>query len=111
MFSPIILNGDVIEQVLDGSCFDIKINGRDFEYIILQGVLSYCENRAFFLKRIYKLLENSAFLIIIEKDYFLKPELFDILEQNNYLASNDIDIFKDHLLIISKKMHMWSNNL
>ncbi len=52
---------------IDEKSARLKSSARDFEYIILSDILSYCPNKDKIVKIMYKALENSANIIILEK--------------------------------------------
>lgn len=90
----------------------IKSSARDFEYIILSDILSYCPNRDKILKIMYKALENSANIIILEnKSHKNTDEIKELLDKTSFVAINDIDLFEDYNLITAKKLHIWGSGL
>lgn len=90
----------------------IKSSARDFEYIILSDILSYCPNKDKILKIMYKALENSANIIILEnKSHKNTDEIKELLDKTSFVAINDIDLFEDYNLITAKKLHMWGSGL
>lgn len=90
----------------------LKSSARDFEYIILSDILSYCPNKDKILKIMYKALENSANIIILEnKSHKNTDELKELLDKTSFVAINDIDLFEDYNLITAKKLHMWGSGL
>ncbi len=115
----------VIEEVvtnLDGE-FDnreftdeasTKLSGtaREFEYIILSDILSHCPNKDKIMKMMYKALENSANIIILEKiSHQNVDEIKSLLDQCSFVAINHIDLFDEYVIITAKKLHMWGNGL
>jgi len=106
-------NGSLkIKYIQDINCLKFKLTPREYEYAILQNTLVTCDNKNQFLKIVYHSLENSAQIIILEdKKTSDINQIKELLEQSNFLAINDIDIFEQYNLIIAKKMHMWSAGL
>lgn len=90
----------------------LKASAREFEYVVLGDILSYCPNRDKILKLIYKSIENSGNLIILEnKQNNNKDEILSLLEETGFQAGNCIDLFDDFNLLTAKKMHHWDNGL
>ena len=90
----------------------LKSSARDYEYIILSDILSFCPNRDKILKLMYKALENSANIIILEnKSHENTEEIKELLDKTSFVAINDIDLFENYNLITAKKLHMWGSGL
>ncbi|MGE4382171.1 MAG: hypothetical protein AB7D41_03135 [Arcobacter sp.] len=97
---------------LDDSSAKLKATAREFEYIILGDILSYCKNQEEILKLMYKALENSGNIIILEKiSNDNRYEILDLLENIGFQAPNCIDLFDDIYIFTAKKMHHWDNGL
>ena len=95
---------------LDDSSAKLKATAREFEYVILGDILSYCKNQEEILKLMYKALENSGNIIILEKiSNDNKYELLDLLENVGFQAPNCIELFDDVYIFKAKKMHHWDN--
>ena len=52
---------------IDEDSAKLKATAREFEYIVLGDILSFCKNQETILKLMYKALENSGNIIILEK--------------------------------------------
>ena len=90
----------------------LKATAREFEYIVLGNILSFCKNQETILKLMYKALENSGNIIILEKiSNDNKYELLDLLENVGFQAPNCIELFDDVYIFTAKKMHHWDNGL
>lgn len=90
----------------------LKASARDYEYIILSDILSYCSNSDKILKIMYKALENSANIIILEnKSHNNLDSVKELLDKTSFQAINHIDLFEDYNLITAKKLHMWGSGL
>lgn len=90
----------------------LKASAREYEYIVLSNTLFYCTNKDKILKIIYKALENSANIIIIEKkENNNLDEIKKLLDDTSFVAINDIDLFEEYNLITAKKLHMWGQGL
>ena len=90
----------------------LRASAREFEYIILSDILSYCPNKDKIVKIMYKALENSANIIILEKKSNNNlEEIKDLLDKTSFVAINNIDLFEDYHLITAKKLHMWGSGL
>ena len=90
----------------------LRASAREFEYIILSDILSYCPNKDKILKIMYKALENSANIIILEKKSNENlEEIKQLLDKISFVAINNIELFEGYNLITAKKMHMWGSGL
>jgi ubiquinone/menaquinone biosynthesis C-methylase UbiE len=90
----------------------IKATAREYEYIVLSDILSYCPNRDKVLKLMYKALENSANIIVLEKKSNKNmDEIKQLLDESSFVAINHIDLFEEYNLITAKKLHMWGSGL
>ena len=90
----------------------LKATAREFEYIVLGNILSFCKNQETILKLMYKALENSGNIIILEKiSNDNKYELLDLLANVGFQAPNCIELFDDVYIFTAKKMHHWDNGL
>lgn len=90
----------------------LRATAREYEYIILGDILSYCPNKDKILKLMYKAIENSGNIIIIEKETNNnKDEILTLLDDLGFMASNTIDLFEGYHIFTAKKMHHWDNGL
>ena len=97
---------------IDEKSARLRASAREYEYIILSDILFYCPNKDKILKLVYKALENSANIIIIEKKSNENlEELKILLDETSFVAINNIDLFEDYHLITAKKLHMWGSGL
>ena len=97
---------------IDEDSAKLKATAREFEYIVLGDILSFCKNQETILKLMYKALENSGNIIILEKiSNDNKYELLDLLENIGFQAPNCIELFDDVYIFTAKKMHHWDNGL
>ena len=97
---------------VDEESAKLKATAREFEYIVLGDILSFCKNQETILKLIYKALENSGNIIILEKiSNDNRYELLDLLESVGFQAPNCIELFDDVYIFTAKKMHHWDNGL
>ena len=97
---------------IDESSAKLKATAREFEYVVLGNILSYCSELEVILKLMYKALENSGNIIILEKiSNDNKYELLDLLESVGFQAPNCIELFDDVYIFTAKKMHHWDNGL
>lgn len=100
------------KEFIDENSAKLRASAREFEYIILSDILSYCPNKDKILKQMYKALENSANIIILEKKSNKNlEEIKDLLDKTSFVAINNIELFHDYNLITAKKMHMWGSGL
>lgn len=97
---------------IDEESAKLKATAREFEYIVLGDILSFCKNQSMILKLMYKALENSGNIIILEKiSNDNRYELLDLLENVGFQAPNCIELFDDVYIFTAKKMHHWDNGL
>ena len=97
---------------IDEDSAKLKATAREFEYVVLGDILSFCKNQETILKLMYKALENSGNIIILEKiSNDNKYELLDLLENVGFQAPNCIELFDDVYIFTAKKMHHWDNGL
>ena len=97
---------------VDEESAKLKATAREFEYIVLGDILSFCKNQETILKLMYKALENSGNIIILEKiSNDNRCELLDLLENIGFQAPNCIELFDDVYIFTAKKMHHWDNGL
>ena len=90
----------------------LRPTAREYEYVVLGDILSYCPNQDKILKLMYKALENSGNIIILEKKSNGNLyELLELIENIGFQAVNNIELFEDFNLITAKKMHHWDNGL
>jgi hypothetical protein len=90
---------------------DFRLTPRAFEYAVIVDVFD--GGNSHLLNEIYHSLENSANIVVISKksssvdSYFLR----ELLDEHDFRAVNEIDIFDDYYLVTGKKMHMWGAGL
>jgi hypothetical protein len=91
----------------------IRCATRDYETIILQDVLHLHALPLKLLQLIYRSLENSAEVIIVQKCGAMESaEIEAMLEKSEFRAANTIrDLIAGYDVIVAKKMHMWGNGL
>jgi len=67
------------------------------------------EEKLSFLKKTYGVIKNAGNIIIfVPKGDYSQIHLWSqLLEDNNFVATNTLDIFSHYDIIISKKMHGW----
>jgi len=102
------------EDVINITNFNLKranyrVQGREYEYIF---VSSHIEDIDTFLSRCYHIVKHAGNIIIFIKkdDYEKKYNYIELLEKNNFVATNTIDdLFEEFSVIISKRMHGWGN--
>lgn len=109
-----LINNGTIKYIpfIDEKSARLRPTAREYEYVVLGDILFYCPNKDKILKLMYKALENSGNIIILEKksnDNLY--ELLELIENIGFQAVNNIDLFDDFNLITAKKMHHWDNGL
>lgn len=99
-------------KFIDENSSRLRASAREYEYIILSNILLFCPNKDKVLKMMYKALENSANIIILEKKSNNNlEEIKELLDKVSFVAINDINLFEDYNLITAKKLHMWGSGL
>jgi len=89
-----------------------RLTAREYEYVVVCDCLDKIEDMKRFIDQIYHSLENSAQIILIGKKEKSDPySMLQILEEADFRAMNQIDIFENYHLVMAKKMHMWGNGL
>ena len=97
---------------IDENSAKLRASAREYEYVVLGNILSFCPNQEMILKLMYKALENSGNIIILEKiSNDNRYELLDLLEKVGFQAPNCIELFDDIYIFTAKKMHHWDNGL
>ena len=97
---------------IDENSAKLRASAREYEYVVLGNILSFCPNQEMILKLMYKSLENSGNIIILEKiENDNRYELLDLLENIGFQAPNCIELFDDVYIYTAKKMHHWDNGL
>lgn len=91
----------------------IRSATRDYETILLQDVLHLHSLPLKLLQLVYRSLENSAEVIIVQsKEGMETSEIEAMLEKSEFRAANTIrDLIEGYDVIVAKKMHMWGNGL
>lgn len=90
----------------------LRATAREYEYIILGDILTHCPNKDKILQLMYKAIENSGNIIILEKkSHNNKEEILALLDELGFMASNSIDLFDDYDIFTAKKMHHWGKGL
>jgi hypothetical protein len=85
-----------------------RLKDRNFEYAVLSNCLNMIERKEQFINKIYHSLENSAFIILLEKKESSNiTSMIELLDSCNFRAINSIDIFSSYHLVMAKKLHMW----
>lgn len=107
--SPIIGKKDLIKDFNS----PIRSATRDYETIVLQDILHLHTLPLKLLQLIYRSLENSAEVIIIQKCGAMETsDIEALLEKSEFRAANTIcDLIAGCDVIVAKKMHMWGNGL
>lgn len=90
-----------------------KPNAREYEYVILSNIGKTLDDKKKFFAFIYRSIENSGNIIILEDKTNVQEldNLKALLENSQFVAVNDIELFDKYFLVTAKKMHMWGNGL
>jgi len=91
----------------------IRSATRDYETIVLQDVLHQHSLPLKLLQLIYRSLENSAEVIIVQQCGAMETsDIEALLEKAEFRAANTIaDLIAGYDVIVAKKMHIWGNGL
>jgi len=85
---------------------------REYSAIVLRDVLDIHKFPDRIIKACYKSLLNATELIIVQKKETMDIEkMKEFLDNNEFRAANEIDIFEDSYVVVGKKMHMWGAGL
>lgn len=85
-----------------------RLKDRNFEYAVISDCLNSVETQEEFINGVYHSLENSAFIILLEKKQSSSiAKMYELLDTCNFRAINSIDIFPSYNLVMAKKLHMW----
>jgi intein/homing endonuclease len=94
---------------------DAKLKGvaREYEYIVLSDIFTHCPQSDKIMALMYKALENSGNIIILEpKENANEDAIIELLDKTSFVAINNIDdLFKQYNCITAKKLHMWGSSL
>lgn len=60
-----------------------------------------------FIKNVYRIIKSGGNIIMILKKEVSYLKLWQILEENFFVAINSIELSSDYNLLIAKKMHGW----
>ena len=84
------------------------IQAKLYDYLFVTAAVSD-EMRPSFLKKAYAAIKNAGLILIFVpgEDLHLKHLWTELLQDNNFVATNTIDLFPNYDVIISKKMHGW----
>jgi len=85
---------------------------REYSAIVLRDILDQHTFPDRIVKATYKSLLNATELIIVQKKESMNiDKMKAFLDNNEFRAANEIDIFEDYHVVVGKKMHMWGNGL
>lgn len=84
------------------------IQAKMYDYLFVSSDIPD-EAKLSFLKKTYSVIKNAGNIIIfVPKGDYPQIHLWSqLLEENNFVATNTLDIFSNYDVIISKKMHGW----
>jgi hypothetical protein len=107
--SPLIGKIDMIKDFNS----PVRSATRDYETIVLQDILHVHTLPQKLLQLIYRSLENSAEIIVVQsKGAMETSDVEALLEKSEFRAANTItDLIAGYDVIVAKKMHMWGNGL
>ncbi|MEA3456028.1 MAG: hypothetical protein U9R26_05945 [Campylobacterota bacterium] len=84
------------------------IQAKMYDYLFVSSTIPDAQKSSF-LKKTYGAIKNAGIIILfVSKGESAQHDLWtQLLEDNNFVATNILDIFSNYDLIISKKMHGW----
>lgn len=89
-----------------------RLTAREYEYAFVCNCIDTIEHLDRFMKEVYKSVENSGQVILLEKKENNKlQEMIEALDKADFRSTNPIEIFPEYHLVMAKKMHMWGNGL
>lgn len=91
----------------------LRTASRDYEAVIVHDVLHRHASPLRLLQMVYRSMENSAQIIIVQpKGSMQGSEVEALCEQSEFRAPNTIsDLAEGYDVTVAKKMHMWGNGL
>ncbi|MEA3512315.1 MAG: hypothetical protein U9R37_01800 [Campylobacterota bacterium] len=103
------LDGEFIyKDISDINPLKFRPKNREFEYALISDCLHLIDDKQKFITSVYHSLENSAFIILLSRKGNMEVgEMIELLDECNFRAVNDIDIFEEYDLVMAKKLHMW----
>lgn len=83
-------------------------HGKFYDYLFLDAYVD-TQEQTNIIKRSHKVIKNAGliFIFLPSSDNALLWRYKEILEDNYFVATSDIDLGKNWKVIISKKMHGW----
>ncbi len=84
------------------------IQAKMYDYLFVTSEIMD-EEKASFLKKSYGVIKNAGLILIfIPKNSLKENHIWnELLQENNFVATNTLDTFSNYDVIISKKMHGW----
>lgn len=100
-------------DVLKDYSSPLRHSTRDYEAVIVHDILHLHEMPFKLLQLIYRSMENSAEIIILQsKGTAVAQDIETLLEDAEFRSPNTIDdLVEGNDVIVAKKMHMWGNGL
>jgi hypothetical protein len=91
----------------------LRHSSRDYEAVIIHDIFHLHEMPFKLLQLIYRSMENSAELIVLQsKGTAVAQNIETLLENAEFRTPNTIDdLVEGNDVIVAKKMHMWGNGL
>jgi len=86
-----------------------NIQAKLYDYLFVTSTIEEAD-RASFLKKSHGVIKNAGLILIFVPKQKDKKEVYNWmqeLEENYFVASNNLDTFEYYDVIISKKMHGW----
>ncbi len=85
---------------------NFMMHGKFYDYLFVQMQM---DNKEILLKKFHKIIKNAGLILIFcKRDNYNEIYEFErLLEENYYVATSKIEIDKENLLIVSRKMHGW----
>ena len=85
----------------------VKAKRSSYDYAILSNSILNCDNKDILMKIVASAIRDSGYIIILEDRSEDVNFIYELLEEFDFGAISQVDIFKNYYLIIGKKLHMW----
>jgi len=81
---------------------------KSYDYLFVSSEIAD-EEKSSFLQKSYTIIKNAGLILIFvpRGDVHQRQVWTELLQENNFVATNTLDIFSEYDVIISKKMHGW----
>jgi len=101
---------EVVVKIINVAQPRYTLQAKAYDYLFVTCPIDEAEQNSF-LKKSYAMIKNAGLIVIfIPKDGLREYHLWsELLDENNFVATNRVNLFEHYDLIISKKMHGWGS--